>query len=139
MSARFFCSLAFLALLPLACAEDASPAPTPTHAAKVPMEFDTFMLVLLVRPANAPEFAQPALDQLQKGHMANINRLAGEGKLFKAGPTEDHSGRNVRGIFLLKTESLEEARAWVATDPLIKAGRLVPEFMKWYVEKGSIK
>jgi uncharacterized protein YciI len=41
---------------------------------------------------------KPELDKLQEGHMSNMRRLAEEGKLFKAGPTEDFSGRNVRGI-----------------------------------------
>ena len=103
------------------------------------MEFDSFILVLLVRPPNAPEKPKAELDQLQEGHMANLRRLADEGKLFKAGPIEDFSGRNVRGIFILKTESVDQAREWVATDPSVKAGRLAPEFMKWFVEKGSLK
>ena len=76
---------------------------------------------------------------MQEGHMANIRSLHAEGKLLKAGPTEDSSGRNVRGIFILTTDSVEKAREWVSNDPLIKAGRLVPEFLKWYVEKGSLK
>lgn len=42
-------------------------------------------------------------------------------------------------MFILKTDSLDQARAWVATDPLIKSGRLVAEFLKWYVEKGSLR
>ncbi len=58
---------------------------------------------------------------------------------MKAGPFEDHSGRNVRGMFILKTDSLEQARAWAGTDPTVKAGRLVPEYLQWYVEKGSLK
>ena len=58
---------------------------------------------------------------------------------LKAGPFEDCSRRNVRGTFILKTSSLEEARAWVATDPAVKAGRFAPEFLKWYVDKGSLK
>ncbi|MGH7937734.1 MAG: hypothetical protein ACRD5Z_08025 [Bryobacteraceae bacterium] len=52
---------------------------------------------------------------------------------------KDHLGRNVRGMFILKTSSLEEAQRWLATDPFVKVGRLVPEFMKWYVQKGSLK
>lgn len=103
------------------------------------MQFDQFILVLLVRPASAPDLPKSELDQLQEGHMANMRSLAAEGKLFKAGPTEDFSGRNVRGIFILATDSMEKAREWIANDPLIKAGRLVPEFLKWYVEKGSLK
>jgi uncharacterized protein YciI len=112
--------------------------PAGAHA-KAPMEFDNFIVVLLVRPANAPDFPKNELDQLQEGHMANINRLAAEGKLLKAGPLEDYSGRNVRGIFILTTGAVETAREWVGTDPLVKAGRLVPEYMKWYVQKGSLK
>lgn len=68
-----------------------------------------------------------------------MKALHAEGKLFKAGPVEDFSGRNVRGILVLATDSQEKAREWIAGDPLIKAGRLVPEFLKWYVEKGSLK
>jgi len=103
------------------------------------MQFDSFIVVLLVRPPNAPDFPKDEMDQLQEGHMANINRLAAEGKLLKAGPLEDFSGRNVRGIFILKTDSVETARDWVGGDPLIKAGRLAPEYLKWYLEKGSLK
>jgi len=103
------------------------------------MEFDQFILVLLLRPPNAPEIPKPELDQLQEEHLANITRLHAEGKLLKAGPTEDQSGRNVRGIFVLTTNSVEKAREWVGTDPLIKRGRLVAEYLKWYVEKGSLK
>ena len=103
------------------------------------MEFDSFLLVLLVRPPNAPDRPKAELDQLQEGHFTNMKRLAEEGKLFKAGPIEDFSGRNVRGIFVLKTDSVDQAREWVATDPLVKAGRLAPEFMKWFVQKGTLK
>ena len=117
----------------------ATVTPPAGEHAKAPIEFDNFIVVLLVRPANAPEFPKDELDRLQDGHMSNMRRLAGEGKLFKAGPMEDYSGRNVRGIFIFATGSVDAAREWVATDPLIKAGRLVPEYMKWYVEKGSLK
>jgi uncharacterized protein len=136
MLIRFVCCLALLGFVGDTMA--AEPAPSP-HASGTPMEFDSFILVLLVRPPNAPEKPKAELDQLQEGHMANMRRLADEGKLFKAGPIEDFSGRNVRGIFILKTESVDQAREWVATDPSVKAGRLAPEFMKWYVQKGTLK
>jgi len=141
MFIRIVCALALLGFAghTLRAAEP-SPAPSASpQASKAPIEFDSFILVLLVRPPNAPEKPKAELDQLQEGHMANMKRLADEGKLFKAGPTEDFSGRNVRGIFILKTESVDQAREWVATDPSVKAGRLAPEFMKWYVQKGTLK
>jgi uncharacterized protein len=140
MLIRFVCCLALLGLAGQVMAAEATPAPSATpHASNPPMEFDSFILVLLVRPPNAPDRPKAELDKLQEGHMANMQRLAAEGKLFKAGPIEDFSGRNVRGIFILKTESVDQAREWVATDPSVKAGRLAPEFMKWFVQKGSLK
>ena len=139
MIIRLLVCLALCALATPLFAEETKPAPSASPHANPPMEFDSFILVLLVRPSNAPEMPKPELDKLQEGHMSNMRRLADEGKLFKAGPTEDFSGRNVRGIFILKTESLDQAKEWVATDPLIKAGRLAPEFMKWFVQKGSLR
>ena len=137
MKLRFSLSVVLAAVL--SSATIAQPSPTPSAAIAPSMEFDQFILVLLVRPTNAPEVAKPELEQLQDGHMANIRRLHAEGKLLKAGPTEDPSGRNVRGIFILTTDSVEKAREWVGSDPLIKRGRLVAEYLKWYVEKGSLK
>jgi uncharacterized protein YciI len=140
MFIRCFCCVALLGFVSNLLATDATPAAAPApHASGTPMEFDSFIVVLLVRPPNAPERPKAELDQLGEGHMATIRRLADEGKLLKAGPFEDFSGRNVRGMFILKTGSVDEAREWVATDPLVKAGRLVPEFLKWYVQKGSLK
>ena len=140
MFIRFVCCLVLLGFV--AKLEAAEPTPgvsAAPHASGTPMEFDSFILVLLVRPPNAPDRPKAELDQLLEGHFANMKRLADEGKLFKAGPTEDFAGRNVRGIFIFKTESVDQAREWVASDPLVKAGRLVPEFMKWSVQKGSLK
>ena len=139
MLIRMVCCLALLGFANLAFAEDASPSPSSKPHATTPTEFDSFIVVLLVRPPNAPEIAKAELDRLQEAHLANINRLFDEGKLLKAGPFEDYSGRNVRGMFIFTTDSVEKARAWVATDPLIKLGRLKAECLKWYVAKGSLK
>jgi uncharacterized protein YciI len=120
-----------------------SPSPVvsalPGHSASAPMEFDSFIVVLLVRAKNAREMPKEELDKLQESHLANIRRLHGEGKLLKAGPFKDYSNRDVRGMFILNTPSVDQAREWVGTDPAVKAGRLAPEYLKWYVEKGSLK
>ena len=139
MIIRFLVCFALSAFTTSLFAEEAKPAASAAPHKDAPMEFDSFILVLLVRPPTAPDMPKADLDKLQDGHMANMRRLADEGKLFKAGPIEDFSGRNVRGIFILKTDSLDQAKEWVATDPSVKAGRLAPEFMKWYVQKGSLK
>jgi uncharacterized protein YciI len=140
MIMRFLVCLGLTAFTTSLFAEEPSPAASASpHASGPPIEFDSFILVLLVRPPNAPEKSKAELEQLQEAHMANMRRLADEGKLFKAGPIEDFSGRNVRGIFIFKTDSVDQAREWVATDPTVKAGRLAPEFMKWSVQKGTLK
>jgi uncharacterized protein YciI len=139
MIIRLLVCLALCAFTTRVFAEETKSAASASPHSSPAVEFDSFILVLLVRPPNAPEMPKPELDKLQEGHMANMRRLADEGKLFKAGPTEDFSGRNVRGIFIMKTESMTQAREWVGTDPSVKAGRLAPEFIKWFVEKGSLK
>ncbi len=139
MIARFLCGVVFLGLVPCALAEEPGVTPSRSGNSAGPTEFDSFMVVLLVRPPNPPQFAKAEPDRLQEKHLANIRSLTEEGKIFKTGPFEDYSGRNVRGMFTLKTDSLEEARAWVATDPLINASRLQAEYLKWPVEKGSLK
>jgi uncharacterized protein len=68
--------------------------------------------------------------QIQAGHMANIRRLADEGKLVLAGPFTD--GGTLRGIFIFDVQSIEEAEALVNTDPAVISGRLVMELHPWY-------
>jgi len=41
----------------------------------------------------------------------------------------------IRGIGVLKTATLAEAEELVATDPMVKVGRLVFELHAWMVEK----
>jgi uncharacterized protein YciI len=71
-----------------------------------------------------------ARDAMFQGHFANITRLAEEGKLVLAGPLDGVDGR--RGIFVLDTADLEEARALVATDPVIAEGEMVADLHAYY-------
>lgn len=68
---------------------------------------------------------------LQSAHMANINKMAEEGKLVLAGPflEEDY---DVRGIYIFNTPDVKTAEEWTNTDPAIKAGSLVMELHAWY-------
>ncbi|MEN2413739.1 YciI family protein [Flavobacterium mesophilum] len=69
--------------------------------------------------------------KLFEGHMANIGKLAKEGKLAVAGPFMKND-RNYRGIYIFNVETIEEAKALVATDPAIKANLLEAELTPWY-------
>ncbi|MGG7037116.1 MAG: YciI family protein [Flavobacterium sp.] len=68
---------------------------------------------------------------LFEGHMANINRLAKEGKLAVAGPFMKND-RNYRGIFIFNVGTVEEANTLVETDPAVKAKIVEPEMTLWY-------
>jgi len=78
----------------------------------------------------------PATEEIQKGHMANINRLAEMKKLIAAGPFGDDG--QLRGIFVFRVGSLDEAKALTATDPAVQAGRLAMDIHPWLVPEGIL-
>lgn len=69
--------------------------------------------------------------KLFEGHMANINRLALEGKLVIAGPFMKNE-RNYRGIYIFNATTIEEAKEFVATDPAVESKLLEAELTLWY-------
>ena len=76
--------------------------------------------------AKSPEETQ----QLMQAHLANIMRLADQGSLVLAGPFLDNGP--LRGIYIFKVATIEEARALTATDPAIQSGHLEMELHPWY-------
>jgi uncharacterized protein YciI len=101
-----------------------------------PMKLTTAYLALLTRGAKWTPEKTPATEELQKGHMANIIRLAELKKLVVAGPFGDNG--TLRGIFVFKVGSLEEARALSESDPAVKAGRLAIDVHPWMVPEGVL-
>lgn len=69
--------------------------------------------------------------KLFEGHMANINKLAAEGKLVIAGPFMKND-RNYRGVFVFNVSTIEEANVLVETDPAVKAKIFEAEMTIWY-------
>jgi len=65
------------------------------------------------------------------GHMANIGRLADEGKLAVAGPFEKNS-LSYRGLFIFNVSTIEDAEKLVRTDPAVKAGIFKYDLILWY-------
>lgn len=86
------------------------------------------LVVLKTGPHTMP--AGPERDAMFKGHFANIGRLAAEGKLAVAGPLDGVDGW--RGLFILATADLDEARRLVQTDPVVARGEMVAEYHALY-------
>lgn len=70
-------------------------------------------------------------NNLFKGHMANITRLAQEGKLVVAGPFMKND-KNYRGLYIFNVSAIEDAKTLVSTDPAVKENLLEAELTLWY-------
>lgn len=82
----------------------------------------------------------PEVLNLQKEHLANLRRLGEMGKLVLNGPLLDSfavSGE-IRGVGVLKAETMTEACELLDTDPMVKVGRLVYEVHAWMVGRGIL-
>ena len=101
-----------------------------------PLKLVQMYFTFLTRGEKWTPETTPATEEIQKAHMANINRLAEMKKLIAAGPFGD-DGR-LRGIFVFRVASLEEAKALTASDPAVQAGRLAMEIHSWMVPDGIL-
>jgi uncharacterized protein YciI len=101
-----------------------------------PVKLVPVYFTLLTRGEKWTPEKTPATEEIQKGHMANINRLAEMKKLVAAGPFGDDGP--LRGIFVFRVGSLEEAKALTASDPAVQAGRLAMEIHGWMVPEGVL-
>ena len=93
----------------------------------------TYSFVFLHKKSSVEPLPKEQLDKIMEGHMANIERLAKEGKLIVAGPFEGGGG-----IFILNTTSTDEAKQWLSTDPGIQANRWDIEILPYTPRVGAV-
>jgi len=107
-------------------------------AATTPLKMETVYFGFLKKGPNRKDGddKNPEIQELQKAHLANINRLAETKKLVMAGPFGDDG--DYRGIFVFRAGSFNEAQALAATDPMIKIDRLRLDLHPWHVPVGVI-
>lgn len=133
-----------VACMAIACRND---QPSPPVSATKPENYDItkdstvsagemkrYWLVLLQKGPNRNQDSVSA-EKIQAAHMANIGRLAKEGKLIMAGPigVED----DLRGIFLMNCSDSTEVENFVKTDSAVITGRLVMKYYPWWTMKGK--
>ena len=94
-------------------------------------EYGMKMYVLVILKTGTATLDKKVTDSLFGGHMANIGRLATEGKLVVAGPLKKNE-KNYRGIFIFNVKTLDEAKELLVTDPAVKAKVLDAELFQWY-------
>ena len=102
------------------------------------MEFDQHTIVLLVRPADAPELSEEARHALQDEHLASQAELHDRALLVAAGPFVGQDDERLRGIAVLSVDAAE-ARRLYSRDPAVRAGQLAIELMTWLVPAGSVR
>lgn len=106
--------------------------------ADMPLRLATVYLAFLKKGPNRKDGddKDPAIQELQKEHIANINVMADVKKLVAAGPFGDEG--DLRGIFVFRVDSLKEAQDLCATDPMVKVDRLRVELHPWQVPVGVL-
>lgn len=93
----------------------------------------TYLFVFLHKKSSAEQLPQDQIEKIMPGHLANIERLAKEGKLLASGPFEGGGG-----IFILNTNSMDDAKQWLSTDPGIQAKRWDVEILPYTPRMGSV-
>ncbi len=108
----------------------------PLLAAPEEYEMTTYYVGFLYRgPHWSPEDT-PERAKIQEGHMAHIRKMAETGKLVLAGPFLDDG--ELRGMFVFRVASLEEAKALAEQDPAVQSGRLRLEWRPWLGAKNIL-
>jgi len=93
------------------------------------------LYVVLSRPSPTPE----KLKALLPTHLEYMIGLEKRGVLFASGPLADLAGPPTgAGLTILRTSSLEEARALAEADPFVKNGLRTFELKEWTLMEGTL-
>jgi uncharacterized protein YciI len=119
------CSLV-VGLAALALCLSACRGPTPVES-NTPSSESEYVFVLLKTGPKSSEHTEAERNEIFRGHMANMKRLADAKQLIVAGPFGQggHDAAD-RGLFVFDVPTLEAAQALVATDPGVQSGEFRP-------------
>ena len=97
-------------------------------------EMKRYWLVMLRKGTNRTQDSASSA-RIQAAHIANIERLAKQGKIIMAGPMGVDN--DLRGIFIMDCKDSTEVEQLVKTDSAIITGRLRMEYFPWWSAKGK--
>jgi uncharacterized protein len=79
-----------------------------------------------------------AIEPFVTEHLAYMNGLEAEGRLWASGPFIEEGVLVGDGLTILSTSTIEEARRAMEEEPLIKRGLRSFEIRKWELREGRI-
>ena len=103
----------------------------------IPDAFDVYTLVVLRRPADAPDMPEGELEALQAQHLAYRAELKRQGVIVANGPFDAQSDVSMRGLSIFACDLAEAARLSDG-DPSVQAGRLAYDTMEGWVGAGTL-
>jgi uncharacterized protein len=102
------------------------------------VDLEAFELVLLRRPASAPDHPEAELERIQRAHLEYYARLREAGQVVTNGPLDGQADPSLRGLAFCRAGSLEQSRQLAEADPAVQAGRLTVQIMTWYCPPGTM-
>ena len=111
-------------------------ATSPNKVANDTPRMKQYWLVMLLKGNNRTHDKTTA-QRIQAAHIANIDRLAAEGKIVMAGPMGYKHDADLRGIFIMDAQDSVTAASYVKTDSAIITGRLRFELHPWWAQTGT--
>jgi len=143
---KFFLLILSIACIAISCRSDKTEA-SATAKINAPEKYDLskdtsvysgemkrFWLVHLLKGPHRDQDSAARV-KIQAAHIANIVRLAKEGKIIMAGPIGVEN--DLQGIFLMNCKDSSEVESFVKTDTAVITGRLVMKYYPWWCEKGK--
>jgi uncharacterized protein YciI len=91
-----------------------------------------FHMALLKRGPKWTGSATTETKGLETEQRAYVDSLVESGKAVIAGRLDDDG--EIRGVYILRAKSADEAREWAAASPGVKSGHLIAEMHPWWAE-----
>ena len=101
------------------------------------VRFDSFSVLMLVRPPDAPALDDAAALALQDAHLAHLADLHEAGHLLAAGPVRGPDDRELRGLCIFAVD-VDRARELEEADPAVQAGWFTIQVAPWMVPGGAM-